>query len=105
MRRLDWRLARLMRDLACKPLLLNACWWCRSPCWYRIQVAGGGLEALIQLGEGDMRRTLNLLQVRTTCTASGGPERWIVGLLDCVRCRSPCRVALQMTTQTCGLAL
>ncbi|GAB4817521.1 hypothetical protein N2152v2_004567 [Parachlorella kessleri] len=35
----------------------------------QIQVAGGGLEALIQLGEGDMRRTLNLLQ--STYMSSG----------------------------------
>lgn len=29
-----------------------------------IKVTAGGLEALIELGGGDMRRTLNLLQVR-----------------------------------------
>lgn len=33
-----------------------------------IKVTAGGLEALIELGGGDMRRTLNLLQVRG-CTA------------------------------------
>lgn len=35
----------------------------------KIPVADGGLDALIELGAGDMRRTLNLLQ--STCMSSG----------------------------------
>ena len=63
------------------------------PC--RVQLGAGGMDALIRLGGGDMRRTLNILQVRcgqqqSPCVATvchtlrgwhpGQPSRQLAGL-------------------------
>lgn len=41
----------------------------RAPCRRSLKVTAPGVEALIELGGGDMRRTLNLLQ--STCMSAG----------------------------------
>jgi hypothetical protein len=41
------------------------CWACVRVC--RVQLGAGGMDALIRLGCGDMRRTLNILQVSMNC--------------------------------------
>jgi hypothetical protein len=36
-------------------------------CLIRVRLVDGGLDALVTLGAGDMRRTLNILQARCAC--------------------------------------
>jgi hypothetical protein len=48
----------------CSQRLSPHCLRCRYPYLCRVQLGAGGMDALIRLGCGDMRRTLNILQVR-----------------------------------------
>jgi hypothetical protein len=48
----------------CSQHLSPVCLCCRYSRLCRVQLGAGGMDALIRLGCGDMRRTLNILQVR-----------------------------------------
>ena len=43
-------------------------------CLIRVRLIDGGMDALVTLGAGDMRRTLNILQARCACMLS--PAAW-----------------------------